>query len=439
MKRVACYLRVSTAEQRDRGMSIDSQKSALEQYCKDNNYNIVGFYNDAGISASKSYKHRTALLSLIDDCKAGKIDLILFTKLDRWFRSVADYYEVQSQLDACHVAWRAIWEDYETETSSGIFKVNIMLSIATAESQRTSERIKAVNEYRRAKGDFVGGLAPLGYKVAKNQLVIDADTQPAVKAFFDTYLATLSPIEAIKSAETLGVHISRPQAIRMIKNTVYSGEAYGYYKCEAYISAEEQERLINAVEGRRTRDSGKDKVYLFSKILRCGYCGGAMTSRYHGHKRGDKVYRYKCYQCSRYALHRGCDFKKTVFESTLEKYLLSELDNIISDYTVKCELSPKEKADNETAIKKLEDKLVRIGQRFEDGDIDRDEYRAKRDSIKAEISNIKSSSVSTQAVQLPDNWREVYNELDDVHKRAFWSRIIKKIDVKASNSFTVEL
>ena len=42
---------------------------------------------------------------------------------------------------------RAIWEDYETETSAGVFKVNIMLSVAQSEADMTSERIKAVNDF----------------------------------------------------------------------------------------------------------------------------------------------------------------------------------------------------------------------------------------------------------------------------------------------------
>ena len=64
MKRVACYVRVSSEEQKLHGYSVDSQITALEEYCIDNNYKVVGIYNDAGISAHKSYKKRPALLQL---------------------------------------------------------------------------------------------------------------------------------------------------------------------------------------------------------------------------------------------------------------------------------------------------------------------------------------------------------------------------------------
>ncbi len=154
MKRVAIYVRVSTEEQRKNGLSVDNQIEALTEFCRDNQFSVVDVYNDAGISARKSYKNRPELLRLINDCQSNRVDLVIFTKLDRFFRSVADYYACIEQMN--NVPWRAIWEDYETETSSGVFKVNIMLSVAQAESDRTSERVKSITDYRRAKGEYIG-------------------------------------------------------------------------------------------------------------------------------------------------------------------------------------------------------------------------------------------------------------------------------------------
>ena len=157
MKRAALYVRVSTQEQKNSGLSVDSQIDALEKYCEEQGYTVAGIYNDAGISARKKYTKRPALLQLLEDCKKHEIDIILFTRLDRWFRAVAGYYEVQNVLDACKVPWRAIWEDYETETSQGIFKVNIMLSVAQAEADRDSEKIRSVMEFKRNNKEYIGG------------------------------------------------------------------------------------------------------------------------------------------------------------------------------------------------------------------------------------------------------------------------------------------
>ena len=163
LTRVAAYPRVSTEEQRRRGLSIDAQIEALQAWADERHLKIVGFYNDAGNSARKSYNKRPAMVRLLDDVKAGKIDLIIFTKLDRWFRNIAEYYKVQEILDAHHVQWKTVFEDYDTTTASGRLKINIMLSVAQDEADRDSERIKDVLDSKRGRLEPVTGHLPPGY------------------------------------------------------------------------------------------------------------------------------------------------------------------------------------------------------------------------------------------------------------------------------------
>ena len=111
IKRVACYCRVSTDEQAKHGYSIRAQKDRLEAYVKNNNDMIlVDFYIDDGVSAVKVGK-RVEMQRLLSDVKEHKVDMILFTKLDRWGRSVGIYYQIQSVLDEYGVIWKAIDED----------------------------------------------------------------------------------------------------------------------------------------------------------------------------------------------------------------------------------------------------------------------------------------------------------------------------------------
>ena len=96
--RVGCYERVSTEEQALKGFSISAQIDNLEEYCKANKMKIVDHYTDEGISGAKPPLKRPALQRLLEDVAAGKIDMILFTKLDRRFRSVPQYFKVQEIL-----------------------------------------------------------------------------------------------------------------------------------------------------------------------------------------------------------------------------------------------------------------------------------------------------------------------------------------------------
>jgi len=88
MKKTAIYIRVSTDEQAREGDSIPAQREALRRYIEEHDDLILaGEYIDEGISGRK-FQQRDDLQRLLDDVRAGKVDLIAFTKLDRWFRSV---------------------------------------------------------------------------------------------------------------------------------------------------------------------------------------------------------------------------------------------------------------------------------------------------------------------------------------------------------------
>lgn len=128
---------------------------------------IVGIYRDEGNSARKPALKRPVMLELLDDVKAGKIDRILFIKLDRWFRNVREYHRIQEILEQHHVAWQATMEDYNTATADGRLKVNIMLSVAENEADRTSERIKFIFNSKLQKKEVFFPKVPLEYKIDK--------------------------------------------------------------------------------------------------------------------------------------------------------------------------------------------------------------------------------------------------------------------------------
>ena len=118
--RCAIYDRVSHELQVERGHSLEAQKELLTQYAVSQGYEIVGYYEDEGISARKKMGDRKELLRLLEDVKKDKVDIILVTKLDRWFRSVKDYHNTQAILDNHNCSWRTILEDYDSSTADNI-------------------------------------------------------------------------------------------------------------------------------------------------------------------------------------------------------------------------------------------------------------------------------------------------------------------------------
>ena len=191
--RVALLTRVSSSEQVSRGYSLQAQETALVEYANNNHMKIVGIYRDEGHSARKPILKRPVMLQLLEDVKTGKFDRILFTKLDRWFRNVSEYHAIQAILDKHNVSWQAILEDYQTVTADGRLKVNIMLSVAENEADRTSERIKFVFNAKKANKECYFKV-PKGY-IAENidgirRVVKDPECKHIMEDFFRLALAT---------------------------------------------------------------------------------------------------------------------------------------------------------------------------------------------------------------------------------------------------------
>ena len=439
MKRVALYVRVSTQEQKNHGLSVDSQLVALQDYCKDNHYTIAGIYNDAGISAHIKYTKRPALLQMLDDCRNRKIDLVIFTKLDRFFRSVQDYYACIEQMN--NVPWKAIWEDYETETSAGKFKVNIMLSVAQAEADRTSERIKSVNEYKRNQGHYVGGKAPTGYLIQKKDLVIDPDKKEVIRGFFEQYLSSFNITYSVDWLHKHGIMSTRDTVLKWLKNPTYKGDAYGY-KCEAYITEEEWDNIQQSLDSRKVRRT-KDafRTYLFTGgLIKCAHCGANMcgsvriftsTSKKHPNKRID----YKFYKCGKARNQSGCSNIKSTSEKVIERYLIDHIEEAVAGYNLSLE-SNENNIDAEKQIIALKNKITRIGDRYEEGEISKEEYQAKKQTINEQIKRLQDIKPKTKKT-LPEGWHEIYDTLDDNHRRALWYSVLSRIEV--DNEQTIKL
>ena len=195
--RCAIYIRVSSAEQVMHGKSLEAQLSYLTEYADRQGWRLIGHFADEGKTARKELKRRKAIKELLECVKRDEVDVVLFWKMDRWFRNVSDFYKVQDILDAHHCKWVAAAEpSMNLETREGRLNVNIMLSINQNEMDTTSERIKFVNEVSIRQGKAVFGTAalPFGYKVQAidgvKRLVKDPDKEALVNEIFEYYFHT---------------------------------------------------------------------------------------------------------------------------------------------------------------------------------------------------------------------------------------------------------
>ena len=400
--RVACYCRVSTEEQAVHGLSIEAQKAALTAWAA--NHFIMDWYVDLGVSARKSILKRPELQRLLKDVEAGKIDLIAFTKLDRWTRNIREYYKAQDVLDAHSVAWRAINEDYETETASGWLKVNIMLAVAQDEADRTSERIKAVFDDKRRRG-----LAPTG-SVPKGIKLVDGHDEPSedayiIKELFNAYIASRS---ARAIASRFGY---TAEGIKwVLKNHRYVDA--GVIDRTTFETAQE------IMKTRSQRHTKRDRVFLFSGLVFCS-CGSRMSGAAVPGK--DKEYYY--YRCISHNQGKSCP-GTYISELKIEQYLLDNTIKKAKETNVL--ITKKKKAQPD--LQKLKAKLGKLTDLYLDDFIAKEKYEAEYRDVQAKIAEAEREPQEVNTSELK-TLLGAYQGLTRLGKKAFWSRLVRRINV----------
>lgn len=435
VKRAALYIRVSSEEQAMHGLSLQAQREALTKYAEHNQLKVFDIYADEGITARKKYRNRAQFMRMLDDAQNGNIDVILFIKLDRWFRNIADYYEVQRILDSCNVQWIATEERYDTTTANGRLNLNIRLSIAQDESDRTSERIKFVFENKVQRNEVVSGKVPLGYKIENKRLVIDDEKAEIVRDIFNQYINTRS-FRSLRTyvMEKYGLVYTQTGLRYLTENRRYIGEAHGQPGfCEPIISKEIFDVANNIARERaeRTNLTRTGRQYLFVGKVFCAECGNRLSA----HTVSGK---YIYYRCSRYEKLHLCKHKKRTSEIFLEKWLLDNIESQFAIYnkTIMAERATKTQTVDVGKIKKKMDKLKDL---YLNDLIDRDIYERDYTALREALDAVESQGPEPAEVDLSGiaSAIDAYRTFDRAERKAFWSSAVKKIIITDKDEISV--
>lgn len=439
MIKVALYARVSTEEQVLHGYSIDAQKEALIKYAKEHDMEIVEIYVDEGLSARKKYSKRKEFMRLLSDIELNKFELILFTKLDRWFRNISDYYKIQELLERNNVNWKTIYENYDTTTASGRLHINIMLSVAQDEADRTSERIKVVFANKIKNKEVVTGKMPYGYKVVDKKVAIDEEKAMVVKDIFDYYQqyrsknGTMTYINAKYNMKRSYDFFADILKTEMFTGTFRNMKDY----CPAIIS---REQFMDVQDSKRSfvRKNQTCRVYIFSGLITCDECNHAMQ----GMQSITTANKFLAYRCRNAVSYHRCTHRYSIREDYIESYLLENIDRLHDEY-VKAALLTKSKQKkvviDRAGVKK---KLKKLKELYINDLIDIDEYKKDYDKYNAMLAEIDEpeedySSIDEVTKILESDYLKLYNKLDRDNQRIFWRSIIKEIRIDQEHNITV--
>ena len=433
--RAALYVRVSSDKQAREGDSIPAQIDGLRRYAADNGMQIAGEYVDEGLSGTK-FSERDDLQRMLADVRAGKIDIILFTKLDRFYRSIRHYTATQAVLDDCGVVWRAIWEPvYDTSTPAGRLVVNQMMSIAQFEAENTGQRIRQVFAYKARRGEVISGSVTPGYSIVNKHLVINDDAADVRRAF-EVYDACGNLAQTVREMSGSCLPSSVTGLKALLRRRIYTGESYGVPDyCPPIVDRELFERVQLLLD--RNIKSSQKRVYLFSGLLRCAECGAVMAG-YSRIKRGKRLILYRCAKHYQRQIDK-CPNAKVITESVLEKDLLSRLPDLLLQQVRVYEEKKTTAADLERKKAALRGRLERLKVLFLDGAIDLSEYKKDRADFLTQLDALDAVPDPEPPAALVDlaglDVRQIYAGFSQDERRMFWRGIIREIRFSKSREY----
>ena len=401
------YLRVSTEDQAREGFSLPEQKERLETFCKFKGYEIVDYYEDAGISA-KTGNYRPEFERLKEDIKSKRINTIIALKLDRITRSIFDWKKLMTFLDENDAYIDCANDEVNTTNANGKMVSRLLMSVSQNEIERTSERTK-VGLAGAIKQGHLPSQAPLGYKHENKKLVIDYSTKDVVVRIFELYYngnsyQTISNI--LNEEQALGKTNWRDSTITAIlENEVYKGDfVHGkrtkhptYYEnvVEPLVSKEMWEDC-QAQKKKNSRAYQRTLIYLFLQKIRCPRCNNLMGGKATKKKNGNVYYYYYCNDCK-------LNLKENIIEEYFENFIneIVEYDSVVNQFflpMIKQKFDePKELLEKE--LDKQNAKLDRIRKAYISGAFDLEEYNAEKKIVDEAISKIQSELNTTNITE----------------------------------------
>lgn len=333
--RVAQYARFSSDNQRSE--SIDAQIRAMNQFCKQNRWQVVATYTDEARSATTD--NRPQFQQMISDSGKGIFDIVLVHKLDRFSRDRYDSAIYKKRLKKNSVKLCSVLERMDDSPES-IMMESVLEGMAEYYSKNLSREVmKGMNE-TALQCKHTGGCCPLGYTLnAEKRLEIDEHEAEAVKIIFQMfadghgYTAIINYLNEHGYKTKRGCLFGKNSLYEILANEKYTGvfvfnksaaKADGKRNNHSYKTSDKVIRIeggcpaivskklfekVQRIRERNRRNTGQyhaKEFYLLTGKVFCGICG----KRIQGNLRfsGERKNRMATYRCT--TLRKICNNKE---------------------------------------------------------------------------------------------------------------------------------
>jgi len=318
-ERIGLYMRVSSEEQ-ERKQSIKTQEGFLEEYCKLYGHEVAEIYMDEAISGTVPMRERPEGRRLLDDAKAGALDVVLVYKLDRIGRSLVVVIDAHDRLQEAGVALRCATEPIDTSTPAGRLIFQMLASFAEFERATITERSRDGLQRAFEEGKHLGCI-PFGYDVAEDgAFVIVEDEARIVREIIANIAGGATLYSEAKRLNHMGEpspgrkYRGRPRkhgpswCHSTVRGIVTQGAYAGTHVVNAHkgpveravpaiVDGELHRRALERLEENKRYSGGKNRRrYLLRGLVTCAHCGTACTGDISVSTMG---YRYHYYSCRR--------------------------------------------------------------------------------------------------------------------------------------------
>ena len=289
MKKVYCYVRVSSAEQANEGYSIEEQTKRLEKYCESYGWTILQVFTDAGFTGANM--NRPALQEMISEVKKGNADCVVVWKLDRLSRSQKDTLILIDDIFlANNTDFISMTENFDTSSPFGRAMIGILAVFAQLEREKIKERTQMGREARANEGKWKGGITPIGYDYYDDYLTINDFQAMIVRDLFANYTSGMTMSQVVKRFNAMyGSKFNAMNIRNILSNKTYLGflrhknewvKSYHEPIIDEQTFQEAQIRLKRDYE--RTVHERKMPSTMLGGLLFCAHCGARYSKALSG-------------------------------------------------------------------------------------------------------------------------------------------------------------
>lgn len=248
--KTAAYCRVSTDMETQTG-SYELQEQYFTDLITSNpDMELVGIYGDKGKSGLSAAK-RHGLQKLMEDCRAGKINLIMTKSISRFARNMAECAEMIRELKSLGVNIIFEEQNLNSQDEKCALVLNIFAAIAEEESHSISQHVTLAHEQYTLEGRPFGAIS-FGYMNGGNlRWVVNEEQAPVVKKAFELAAEGKNYTEIRKALKGMdGGRWSQSRVRYMLTNVVYKGDYYSH-------------ATVSLVPGKQVKNDGyRDRFYI---------------------------------------------------------------------------------------------------------------------------------------------------------------------------------